>query len=348
MRRLAAKITLVFFMGLLAGCGSDSNDGMAEVEPIVEVANRVVVGNEGGFTYGNSSLQVVNPKSGDVSLEVFQRANNRPLGDVLQDLQLIAGRYYAVLNNSGRIEVIDTSNFQQIGSITNLTSPRYILPVSENKFYVTDFLAQAIHIIDPIVFEKTGSIPLSGWTEELVLVDGEVWVTNRQSKYVYVLDPVTDQVIDSLQVAYGSGALGLDTNERLWVYCTGDLIGTQEGGLYQINTSNRQIEKSFPLSANGGLFPRLAFDANRDSIFFFQNGLRVMDVYAESLPTDLFIPTEGRVWYGMGYNPNAHELWLSDAKDYQQAGTVYRFGRDGKHLSSYEAGIIPSIIRFFQ
>lgn len=339
-------LAIVIFLLLLCRCSSEMamDEGVAPV--FSGQTSSVLVGNEGGFTYGNASIQIIEPESGNVRSKVFQTANQRPLGDVLQDMQIIEGRLYAVLNNSGRIEVMDTTSFGRIGSITGLTSPRYILSISDRKCYVTDFLAKAIHIIDPIRLEKTGEIVVPGWTEELVAVGEEVWVACRSGDFVYIIDSETDQVMDSVQVAFGPGALGIDGSGDLWVYSTGDLSGTKDGGLYRINTATRQIEKSYPLPANGALFPRLAFDSNRDTVFFFQDGVRAMGVQDEGLPEERFLPEEGQNWYGLGFDPQRNELWLADAKDYQQEGTIFRFDRKGRLLSTYMGGVIPSSFSF--
>lgn len=309
---------------------------------------QILIGNEGGFTYGNASLQVYDPDNEQLQDDVFQTANQRPLGDVLQDVRLIGDRLYIVLNNSNRVEVIDTSDFRLIGSITGLTSPRYILPVSERKSYVTDFLAKAIHIVDPVLFEKTGEIPLPGWTEELIMIDETVWVTNRQSAFLYLIDPETDEVVDSVQVAYGSGAIGQDGAGFVWTYCTGDAVNQIPGGLYRIDPATRKVVQSFALPADGGLFPRLAFDADRDTLFYLQNGVQALDVEATSLPSVTYLPTAGRNWYGLGYDPYRHELWAGDALDYQRSGDVYRYDRQGNPVDQFKGGVIPAVFRILE
>lgn len=309
---------------------------------------QILIGNEGGFTYGNASLQVYDPANEQLQNDVFQTANGRPLGDVLQDVRLIDGRMYAVLNNSNRVEVIDTSDFKVIGSITGLASPRYILSISERKCYVTDFLAEAIHIIDPVQFQKTGVISLPGWTEELIMVDQTVWVTNRESEFIYLIDPATDEVVDSVAVAYGSGAIGQDGAGFIWTYCVGDVAEQRAGGLYRINPETRTVVQSFDLPADGGLFPRLAFDADRDTLFFLQDGVRVLDTEATSLPSGAYLAADGHMWYSLGYDPYYHELWVGDARDYQRSGDVYRYDRQGQLVGQLKGGIIPAIFRVLE
>lgn len=337
---------VLLLLGLLFGC-TDEDALPGPSPPLTEDGSRyrVIVGNEGGFTYGNASISQIDSETGVVSAQLFQGTNQRALGDVLQDLQVIDGRWFAVLNNSGRIEVFDTLDYQHLGSITGMTSPRYLLPVADRKMYVTDFQADAIHIIDPIALEKTGEIPLAGWTEELIQIDEEIWVTNRYNEYLYVLDPKMDAVIDSVAVGYGPGAVALDRAGKLWVYCAGDISGGRAGGLYRVDPKSRRILRAYPLSADLGLYPRMTFNRGRDTLLYLQDGLRILPITAQKLPEKALISSTDRNWYGLGYDPVSREIWLCDAADFQRRGEVFRYDWSGRFLDVYPAGVIPALIR---
>ncbi len=334
------RIVVVLGMSLgLAACSEEEPEG-----PIIPPSStyRLLIGNEGGFTFGNASLDAYDPEEESYSTAVFQAANDRPLGDVLQDVSLIDGRLYLVVNNSNRVEVVDTSDFSLIGSITGLTSPRYILQATKEKLYVTDFLANEIHIIDPVPFRKTGAIPLQGWTEELIKVGEEVFVTNRFSSFLYIIDIQTDVLVDSIQVAYGPGAIIQDAEGMLWVYCAGDPVTNEDGGLFRIEPSSRRIEKQFTLPVDAGLFPRLALDSEKDTLFFLLNGVYELDIRTTQLPIDPHISASGKNFYGLDFDTRSNSLLVADAKDFQQKGDVLFFDRSGRNIRRLQAGIIPS------
>jgi len=328
----------------LAGCAEE--EGMTELPlpPDEPTSYRIWVGNEGGFTYGNASLSSIDPATGVVTDQVIQSANGRPLGDVLQSMTVIDGRLYLALNNSGRVEVVDTSDFSIIGSITGLTSPRYVQKAGAEKLYVSDFQADKVHIVDPVRLQVTGGIPLEGWTEEMLLVEDEVWITNRYSDYVYLVDTTNDLVSDSIAVAYGSGAIGRDAAGMVWVFCAGDLTGKQDGGLFRIDPQTKRVMQAFPLSSDLGLYPRITFNAQGDTLFYLQDGLRVLPVEETQLPTEPLISATDRNWYGLGYDGLSGHLWLCDAKDFQRRGEVVQYNRQGIALGIYESGVIPSLV----
>lgn len=328
----------------LVGCAEEEGMSISPPSENPVAAYRILVGNEGGFTYGNASLSVIDPVAGDVSDGVIQAANARPLGDVLQSMTLLDGRLYLALNNSGRVEVVDTSDYSIIGSITGLTSPRYVQRAGDNTLYVSDLQADALHVVDEARLEVTGTIPLGGWSEEMLLVDDIMWVTNRYTEYVYLIDTSTDTVQDSIEVAYGSGAIGRDVAGMVWVFCAGDLTGDRDGGLFRVDPETRAVQQAFPMSADLGLYPRMTFDADRDTLFYLQDGLRVLPVQATQLPTEPLITATNRNWYGLGYDPIADQLWLCDAKDFQRRGEMVQYDRTGSLLGIYEAGVIPALV----
>ena len=112
--------------------------------------------NEGNFQYGNATLSYYDPDNKTVENELFYRANAMKLGDVAQSMTIRDGIGWIVVNNSHVIFAIDIETGKEIGRITNLTSPRYMHFLSDEKAYVTQIWDNKIFIVNPSTFEITG------------------------------------------------------------------------------------------------------------------------------------------------------------------------------------------------
>jgi len=303
--------------------------------------------NEGGFGYGNASVDHLNLRTGEYSSSIFQAENNRPLGDVLQDMVIVDNRAFMVLNNSGRIEVAALDSFQHVGAITGLESPRYIQFVSLDKAYVSDLEADEIAIIDPNGYEKTGSIPLKGWTEEMTFLGNQLFVTNRESKNVYVIDISTDEVVDSVSLVYGPAAIEQDRVGRIWVYCTGDDQMGENGGLFSFDPLTLSVLDSFPFPADSDIFPRISYNPPDNSLYIIRDGVRVLDLASRTFDEEPFLPAEGFTLYGLDVDPRVGNVFVLDAKDYQQAGEVMILLPGGETVGSFPTGVIPNGVVFY-
>jgi len=52
--------------------------------------------NEGNYTWGNASVTFIDEASGVIEQDLYQRINNKPLGDVAQSMEIINGKGYIV------------------------------------------------------------------------------------------------------------------------------------------------------------------------------------------------------------------------------------------------------------
>ena len=129
---------------------------------------------EGNFQYGNASLSYYDPSKKVVENDIFNRANAMKLGDVAQSMVIRGDVGWVVVNNSHVLFAIDINTFKERGRITNLTSPRYIHFLSDEKAYVTQLWDNRIFIVNPKRYEIIGHIDCpnmtmeSGSTEQMV------------------------------------------------------------------------------------------------------------------------------------------------------------------------------------
>ena len=188
--------------------------------------------NEGNFQYGNATLSYYDPISKTVQNEIFYRANAMKLGDVAQSMVIRDSIGWLVVNNSHVVFAIDINTFKEVGRITNLTSPRYIHFLSDEKAYITQIWDNRIFIVNPKRYEITGYIDIPNMTME----SGSTEQMVQYGKYVYVncwsyqnrilkIDTETDQVVDELVVGIQPTSLVMDCNQKLWTVTDGGYEG---------------------------------------------------------------------------------------------------------------------------
>ena len=307
--------------------------------------------NEGNFQYGNATLSFYNPETKQIENEIFYRANAMKLGDVAQSMTIRNGIGWVVVNNSHVIFAIDLNTFKEVGRITNLTSPRYIHFLSDEKAYVTQIWDNRIFIINPKRYQVTGYIEVPNMTME----SGSTEQIVQYGKYVYIncwsyqnrilkIDTETDQIVAELTVGIQPTSLALDCNNKLWTVTDGGYDGSPYGyetpSLYRIDAESFTIEKQFEFTF-GDWPSEVQLNGTKDKIYWLNDDVWEMDVTANNLPAEPFLPYNGTLYYGLTICPKSGDVYIADAIDYVQQGMIYRYSKDKRLIDSFYVGIIP-------
>ncbi|MDE6714936.1 MAG: YncE family protein, partial [Muribaculaceae bacterium] len=174
-------ITVIFFYFLVSAFVGCMKWDYGEPEDFSVGGHGLFICNEGNFQYSNATLSYYSPDSNKVLNEVFFRANGFRLGDVAQSMTIHDNKGWIVVNNSHVIFAIDLNTFKEVGRIENLTSPRYIHFINEEKAYVTQIWDNRIFIVNPKRYEVIGHINVPGMNME----DGSTEQMVQIGKYVY-------------------------------------------------------------------------------------------------------------------------------------------------------------------
>ena len=345
---------------LLHSCMDD--DQWYNLNDYNEQSTGVFILNEGNFMYDNASLSFYKPDSLIVQNNVFAEANGAPLGDVAQSMTIKDSLGFIVLNNSGKIYVINTNTFEFAGKITGLTSPRYIHFINDSKAYVTDLYSKTISIVNPLTFEVTGTIDVDNnhpdfaqHATEQMLQHGKYLFVNCWSydDKLLVINTETDQWIDSIAVPIQPRSMVMDKNENIWVLTDGGFAGNpfghEEPALLQLDPQTRQIVsmQRFDLSTSPS---DLAINNTGDTLYFINGNVYRRSIY-ENSTTELFIesPYDGaydRGFAAIGVDPRNGDIYVADAIDNIQRGAVYRHQIDGTAIDTFRVGIIPTAFIF--
>ena len=233
---------------LLYSCHKESTTGIS--------SGSVIIINEGNFNHGDADLSVYNPSTKTISNNVFSQENGFALGDVAQSLYLIGDTAFIVMNNSQKVVVAKVSqNFKYIASISlPNASPRYFLPVDGHRAYVTELYANKIWVVDYKADTLIKSIPVTGWTEQLISLGGKIYVeeaTTPSSTYgsgstsppvhaVLMIDPMSDQVVSSVSLVSDPTSMALVQN-KLFVLAPQQTSPLVNASLYEIDMASFSI-----------------------------------------------------------------------------------------------------------
>lgn len=336
------SIIYIAFFFVVTSCVKDKPNENLQPEVNLSGANKIYITSEGNFGSNNASVSLYDEGNGTVISDIYKTQNNNTaIGDVCQSMIKINNSYYIVVNNSGKIVIVNASDFKFQTAITGLNSPRYILPVSPNKAYVSDLYANAISVIDLNSNAKTGSISCSGWTEQMVLLYNKAFVTNINTNYIYVINTINDQITDSILVGPNAGSLVIDKNSKLWVLSSGKSSTSIPAQLTRINPVSLQIETVLNFTA-GQTPSNLCIDNTRSQLYYLNSNVYTMNVSDPSLPVSYFINGTGLTFYSLAINNNSNAIYVSDAIDYVQKSTVMVYSTSGQLKTTFKAGINAS------
>ena len=333
---------LLVLLLLVASC----EPAPPEVEPEDRIfQDGILVLNEGNYNWGNASLDHI-PTGEAPAHSVYQEMQGLPLGDVAQSLLVLDSSLFVVVNNSGKVLRLHTTNLELEGELAGLVSPRYLLPVAGKKAYISDLYADALSVVDLEQMTVLGSIPTGTWTEEMLLADGKVFVCMMGSNKVAVVDPSTDRITDSVGVGLEPNSLVRDAEGKVWVLCSGGMEEAH-GQLVRLDPVSLQVEETFEFE-NVADSPR-ELDIFRDgrTLYFLKQDLYAMDIAAAELPSRPLFPSEGRNLYRLHSGQDGF-VYVTDAIDFVQAGRLLQIDAQGGLVQSWPAGAIPGDVWVFE
>jgi hypothetical protein len=334
---------LILVLTIAVSCTKKSDNG---TEKFV-AGSGVFVVNEGNYTGGNGSVSFYSYDNGLIYNDLFESVNARPLGDVPNSMTIAGEKAYIVVNNSGKIEVVNKNTLASIATITGLVSPRNIAPVSNTSAYVTSIYSDSVTVINLTDNSISGYINIRRSSESIIVHGNKAFVANWVGgKEIIVIDILTSKVADSIQVGIEPESMAIDRNNMLWVLCNGGWERNNFAELDQINTTTNKIEKKLVFSSKLSSPSCLAANGTGDALYYLENGVNKVNLAFPILPSSPLIPQTDHLFYKLGIDPVKNYILVTDAVDYQQQGYVLVYMPDGTFFTSNTAGIIPGLMCF--
>ena len=334
MRILSGILVLTVF---LSACRKEK----PKPEVINTGSGTMLVLNEGNFMWANAGVDLYNLDSGTMQSNVYQEVNGKPLGDVLQSGSIINGDVWLVVNNSGKIVVLDSLTLKEKYSITGLGSPRYAVKAGSNV-WISDLYSGKIQVRDATGKQLLKQIHTGSWTEQMVATGDLVWVACYDG-WLRKYHAADFNIIDSCYVGKGLRWISRDKNNRIWA-----LASFNDSGYSRLQqwSGNGSKLKAFTMPLSG-YASSLCMNARGDSLYYLANGLYCMGTEELQLPKNPIFTKQGANFYHIARHPRRNLLLICDAADYVSKGKVYMLGTLGNEIRSFTAGIIPSGFVFY-
>lgn len=342
LKQIIINCVTILGMSLCVSCVHDKPQTPLKTLVTTNSNSKVLIINEGNFGWGEGTVSLYDPISGTVIENYYgQQNNNGFLGNICQSITKYNNSYYIVMNNSQKIVEVNAGDFVKRKTINGFNSPRYLLPVTYHKAYVSDLYANSIQIVDLNTAVITGSISCLKGTEEMALIYDKAFVTNPHSGYCYIISTTTDKIIDSLSIGEGVSSIVIDRYSKIWLLSVGSFSNSQNAKLVSFDPISLKKEKEFIFTSRQSR-NKLCINKTRDTLYYLNDGIFVHPVHATSLSSKPLISQGNKRYYGLGVNPVDYSIYVSDVIDYLQKSRIEIYNSNGNLISGFNAGIISN------
>ena len=142
-----------------------------------DLTQGVVITNEGNMGHSNASISLYYADGDSVANDVFKRANNRVLGDVLQSIAVAGDKVYLILNASNKIEVVEKASCKELATIEGFEGPRYMV-TNGSKGYVSCWKNGEVAVVDLNTNTITKKVKVGVGPEAVKVVRNKLFVAN--------------------------------------------------------------------------------------------------------------------------------------------------------------------------
>lgn len=311
----------------LISCDKDDDNTSANYE------NGILIINEGAFN-GTGSISHYDRTTKTVTKDIFSAANNGiKAGAYVQSCYTYGKKTYLLVNGANKIWVVNSSDFKVIDSIKGVTSPRFFLPVDNNKAYITNW-STGLDIVDLSTNKVVKSIKTGPGSEQLLRNGSNVWVLNGngfgKDSTISIIDIASEKITKTIQAAVGPNSI-VSAKGSIWVLCgSNHTIANGKGRL--IEYKNEAIVNSYEVPQYAS---SLVVSSDGKKIFFAASGA----IYSKSLTDSKDLPSKfiekannAKLLspYGLGIDSKDGRLLCSDAKNYVVNSKVYFFDINSK------------------
>ncbi len=334
---------------LLGGCVQDPSSPVPNVP--TPSAKGVYILNEGNFGRANSTLSYYDLESFRVEKDVFFSVNNKVLGDVGNSMLVHGGFGYVIVNNSHKIEIIELATHRNVGTINVGAgkSPRQMVLLNDSTALVTALYDASVLKVDLKNKTVLQRIPVGANPEGIAVAAGKAFVANSglgRGRTVSIINLASFSVARTLVV--GDNPVGVQVTPSGFVYvvCVGfynDLGNPNDDTPARITVINPTTDTVVDSTLLGGHGFKIAVSAEGKGYAPTTLGVVAIDTRIHRV-TGIFKQGE---FYSIGIEEASGDIYLADAKNYIQPGTVFVYASaTGGLRTQFDVGLIPGTIVF--
>jgi YVTN family beta-propeller protein len=330
-------------------------------QPVNTIATGAYVLSEGGFGANNTKLSFYNFANSTVVGDFFLQQNpsiGAGLGDTGNDMIIYGSKLYVLMNQSGRVTVLNASNGTFLKNISFIAAginkqPRYAVG-ARGKVYVTAY-DNKVSVIDTSSLDIIKTIPVGPNPEGIIATSNYLYVANSggynliPDSTVSLIDLNTETEIKKIKVGVNPNKIAISQGGNIFVSAYGNFTNIPPS-VYVIN-SNTNIDGT-NLGAN---FRYSHIRIAGDIAYVFNNyggagTAKVFNAATNSFLRNEFV-TDGTIIttpYGIDVDEQSGDVYIADAKNYVSSGSVTCFSSAGvkKFSFSVAPGVNPNKVVF--
>jgi len=306
-------------------------------------SNQVFVACEGNFYEGNGSIWTISED------EVSSYSDN-PLGEVVESVYVHNNQLYVIVNGSSNIQVFDIANNSLTPTHiieTQFSGPREML-IIDNYLYFTNWYTADVKKLNLNTWEIDNEISTPGLPEDIKLHNGLIYVSITMNldwtdgNSIIVIDPLTDEIINNIQVGLGPGEILIHENE---VYIATTYYDNDWNAFYGTSKIDSNNDVSIVSYGAGSACGGGIYSYNNDIYRVYNGGIA-------KLNDDLEIIPESRIGNYESWEVYSAEI-IGDniyfgLTDFSAPDDVAVVDFNGNEIARYTVGAIPGDFAVFE
>jgi sugar lactone lactonase YvrE len=346
-------IALILSVTIITSCKKEKEEETTISAASDGFMDGVLIANEGSYGSGNGSISYYNTSENTITNNIFDDANNRPLGDVVQSVAKFDGKAYICVNASNKLEIVNGKDFKSLVTLY-VNQPRYFV-ADNDKGYISKWGdGGKVMILDLATNSISDSVDVGSGPEGMAIANNKLFVANSggfmSDSTISIVDLSSKTVTNITIDAFNPNSITVDLDDNIWVLAKGmtlydanwNAIGNEPSKLIKINSSTNAIEKTIKLFDD--VHPTTIGISKNKDVLYYGGGFGVTGIYALGYQAGSALgntPVVNESFYGFLINSSNGEIFA--LKDNSSSnGTLYRYDTQGTELGQYEVGVFPN------